>query len=101
MKNNQHYTIMIAGIAKAGMEGYIKNYLTELKHHSQKDQGCLVYNIHQSSQNPCEFMVYMVWEDPKDFDRHNQKLEMQEFKKKLAPEMFEVQSPKTYWKILD
>lgn len=101
MSSEKYFTVMIAGMAKAGMEDYIKNYLTELMKRSREDEGCLVYNVHQSTVNPGEFMVYMVWKDPKDFDRHNQTPEMQEFKKKLASEMFEVQSPKTYWKLLD
>lgn len=98
--DNKHFTVMIAGIAKTGMEGYVKKYLTELMKHSQKDEGCITYNIHQSCTNPREFMVYMVWDDPKDFYQHNQKPEMQEFKKELASEIFEQQSPTTYWKLL-
>lgn len=100
MSTNQ-FAVMIAGIAKSGMEEYIKNYLTEMMDHSKKDEGCLIYNIHQSTDNPGEFMIYMLWQDEADFNRHNAKPEMQEFKKQLAKEMFEIQSPKTYWHLLD
>jgi quinol monooxygenase YgiN len=100
MSNNQ-FAVMIAGIAKSGMEKYVKNYLTEMMHRSKQDEGCLIYNIHQSTDNPGEFMVYMLWRDEADFNRHNVKPDMQEFKKKLAKEMFEMQLPKTYWHLLD
>lgn len=99
--NNGNFTVMIAGIAKSGMEEYVKRYLKQLMEHSRKDDGCILYNIHQSIENPAEFMVYMQWVSQEAFEQHNQKLEMQEFKHKLAEEMFEEQSPKTYWHLLD
>jgi quinol monooxygenase YgiN len=43
----------------------------------------------------------MQWESKEAFEQHNQKPEMQEFKRKLANQMFEEQSPKTYWHLLD
>ena len=99
--NNGNYTVMIAGIAKSGMEAYVKRYLKQLMGHSRQDKGCILYNIHQSIDNPSEFMVYMQWESKEAFEQHNQKPEMQEFKHQLAEEMFEEQSPKTYWHLLD
>ena len=99
--NNGNYTVMIAGIAKSGMEDYVKRFLQQLMEHSQKDKGCIMYNIHQSIDNPSEFMVYMQWKNKEAFEQHNLKPEMQEFKHKLAKEMFEEQSPKTYWHLLD
>lgn len=99
--NDKNFTVMIAGIAKAGMEEYVKRYLIQLMEHSQQDKGCIIYNIHQSIDNPAEFMVYMLWESEAAFKSHNQKPEMQEFKKRLAKDMFQEQSPKTYWHLLD
>ena len=99
--SNGTYTVMIAGIAKAGMETYVKRYLTQMMEHSRKDAGCITYNIHQSINNPSEFMVYMQWTSKQAFEQHNQKPEMQEFKHKLSNEMFEEQSPKTYWHFID
>ena len=99
--NDKHFTVMIAGMAKAGMEDYVRENLIEMMKHSQKDAGCIIYNIHESIGKPGEFMVYMVWKDEASFEKHNQKPEMQEFKKKLASEWFDQQSPKTYWHLLD
>jgi quinol monooxygenase YgiN len=99
--NNKSFTVMIAGIAKSGMEEYVKRYLIQLMEHSRKDKGCIIYNIHQSIDNPSEFMVYMLWESEAAFESHNKKPEMQEFKKQLAQDMFMEQSPKTYWHLLN
>lgn len=91
---------MIAGMAKAGMEAYVRDNLMAMMKDAQQDAGCIIYNIHESINTPGEFMVYMVWQDKKSFDLHNQKPAMQEFKKKLTHEWFEQQSPKTYWYLL-
>jgi len=99
MENN-HFAVMIAGLVKPGMDGYMKHYLKEMMDESVKDKGCILYNIHQSTDNPLEFMVYMLWESEAAFEKHNQKPEMQEFKKELSKQMFEAQSPKTCWKLL-
>lgn len=98
--SNKLFTVMIAGIAKSGMEEYVRKNLIEIMQHSKNDSGCITYNIHESINTPGEFMVYMTWKDEASFDQHNQKPEMQEFKKKLAPLWFEEQSPKTYWTTL-
>ena len=95
-----HFAILIAGLAKPGMEEYVKRYLKQMMEHSSHDAGCITYNIHQSTENPTEFMVYMLWDSKKSFDMHNLKPEMQEFKKQLAHQMFDLQSPKTFWKLL-
>lgn len=94
------FTVMIAGVANSGMEEYVRKNLIEIMQHSKSDKGCIIYNVHESISLPGEFMVYMVWEDEACFNLHNQKPEMQEFRKKLAPLWFEQQSPKTYWHIL-
>lgn len=99
MKDN-YFAVMIAGLAKSGMEDYVKRYLKQMMEHSSQDAGCIVYNIHQSTEIPTEFMVYMLWEGKKAFEDHNQKLEMQEFKKLLAQQMVKMQSPKTFWKLI-
>lgn len=99
--NNKSYTVIITGIAKSGMEDHVKRYLKELMEHSREDEGCQVYNIHQSIENPAEFMVYMLWESEGAFEKHNKKPEMQEFKNRISKEMFDQQSPKTYWHLLD
>lgn len=99
--NNGSFTVMIAGVAKSGMEEYVKRTLKSIMEHSRQDKGCLIYNIHQSITNPAEFMVYMQWVSKQAFDQHNDKPEMQQFKHKLANELFDEQSPKTYWQLLD
>jgi len=96
----EHFTVLIAGRAKAGMEDYVKQFLVKLVAHSRQDEGCIIYNIHQSTEDPGEFMLYSTWRDEAAFHAHNQQPHMEEFKHKLAPELFGQQSPKTYWHLL-
>lgn len=98
---NDYFTVMIAGMAKPGMEDYVRRNLFEIMKNSRHDQGCITYNIHESIKTPGEFMVYMVWKDEKSFEKHNQTAIMQEFKKQLSHEWFEAQSSKTYWHLLN
>lgn len=98
---NESFTVMIAGMAKPGMEDYVRRNLLSLMESSQHDEGCIIYNIHESIKTPGEFMVYMVWKDEKSFEKHNQTPAMQEFKKQLSREWFEEQSSKTYWYLLN
>ena len=94
------FTVMVAGKAKLGMEDYVKQFLVKLMEHSRQDKGCILYNIHQSTEDPGEFMLYSIWCDEAAFLAHNQQPHMEEFKHKLAPELFGQQSPKTYWHLL-
>ena len=94
------FCVMIAGQAKPGMEDYVREHLVKLMHHSRTEEGCIVYHLHESSDTPGEFMVYMLWDSKALFDAHNMTPRMQEFKKQLAPAWFVEQSPKTYWQLL-
>lgn len=51
---DKNFTVMIAGVAKSGMEAYVERFLKQLMEHSRVDKGCITYNIHQSIDNPCK-----------------------------------------------
>ncbi|MEM1243446.1 MAG: putative quinol monooxygenase [Pseudomonadota bacterium] len=99
--SQEKFTVMIAGIVPPDMTDYAKRYLTGMMLYSRQDPGCHIYNIHQSVDQPNEFMMYSVWDNQQAFEAHNQRSEMQEFKKQLAKAMFQEQSPKTYWQLLE
>lgn len=96
-----HFIVLIAGVAQPGMEDYLRSFLQRLAKESRQDDGCIIYNIHESLNNPGEFMLYSAWTSEKAFNEHNEKPAMQEFKKELAERMFTYETPKTYWTSLD
>jgi len=97
----QNFTVMVAGMAQAGMEDYVKEHLKQMMQHSQQEEGCIIYNVHQSTENKREFMMYSVWVDQAAFESHNKTPAMEEFRHKLAKAMFDAQSPKTYWTVIE
>lgn len=98
---NKNISVLIMRIAKAGMESYLIRYLKKMVASSREDKGCIIYNIHQSKENPLGFMVYMLWESKEAFEAHNNRPEMQEFRKKLAYELFDIKTPKSYWHLIN
>lgn len=99
--SDARYIMMVAGNAKAGMEKYVKRFLTDLMHQSRQDEGCLLYNVHQSSEDASQFMLYSVWKNKASFDKHDQTAHMQEFINTLVKDMFDLQSQKTTWHLID
>lgn len=94
------FVVMVAGVVAIDMQAYVKQYLTRMMLASRRNEGCLIYNVHQSASNDCEFMMYSEWLDKDAFERHNKSGEMQEFIGELAKAMFDVRSPKTFWRTL-
>lgn len=95
-----NFAVMVAGQVSEDRCAYVEQYLTRMMKMSRLNDGCLTYNIHQSLDNPCEFMMYSEWVSQAAFDAHNNQPEMQEFIKELAAAMFDVRSPKTLWRVL-
>ena len=98
--SDEKYVVMVAGIVAAGREDYAADYFRRMAEVSKQDAGCLIYNIHQSADNPSEFMMYSVWENKAAFEQHNQREGVQEFKQELNKTMLETQSSMTEWVLL-
>ncbi len=97
---NKYFIVTITGITKEGNQGHVKSFLSGLMAKSRKEEGCVQYDIYQSTENPREFLLFTVWDNQESFDRHNQTPLMQEFKNHLAKEFFVHESRKNYWTLL-
>ncbi|MBA2654454.1 MAG: antibiotic biosynthesis monooxygenase [Gammaproteobacteria bacterium] len=98
--DDRYYAFIVAGLAKEGTENHVLNFLKELMTKSRQDEGCIIYNIHQSTDNHQEFVLYSLWENREAFERHNQTPHMQAFKHELHKKLFDKESAKTYWNLL-
>ena len=67
---NQPVTVVARMTAKPGKEAALKNELLGLVAPSRKDAGCLNYDLHQSPENPANFMFYENWESKALLDQH-------------------------------
>lgn len=53
-----------------GMEEGVKKELLSLIGPTRSEEGCLRYDLHQSMEDPSQFMFYENWASKKDLDDH-------------------------------
>ena len=56
--------------AKRGAESSVKQILTGLLAPTRAENGCINYDLHQSSEDPSEFLFYENWESKEVLDLH-------------------------------
>ena len=56
--------------AKPGKEEALKKFLTKLIEPTRKESGCLLYTLHQNTNDPSDFVFIEEWEDHAAIDRH-------------------------------
>lgn len=55
---------------RPGKEEEAIKALTQIVNYSRSEKGCLDYHIVQSSDDPRNFMAFMIYESEEDFNRH-------------------------------
>jgi quinol monooxygenase YgiN len=70
--------------AKPGNEGEVKQALLALVALTRREQGCLNYDLHQSTADPAHFLFYENWASKADLDRHAQSAHIQAFRAQAA-----------------
>lgn len=67
-------TIRVIALFKAKPEKAeaLKDFLGKLIEPTQKEQGCLVYELHQNPSDPTDFAFIEEWENDETLDRHLQ-----------------------------
>ena len=78
--------IVIAKItAKPALVQPVKEALLALLAPTQQEAGNVEYTLYQGALDPCQFMMYEVWEDQDAFQTHNQMPYLKDFIKKSGP----------------
>jgi quinol monooxygenase YgiN len=85
--NDQRVTIMFSCRAKTGLESRLRQVLADLIPPSRAEDGCLNYYMHESLEDPREFMLYMNWRDEAAFNRHVATPHVQAFDKEFGAEL--------------
>jgi len=70
-------TVIAQVKAKPGKEAEVRKELLSLVAPSRKDEGCLNYDLHQSADNPAEFLFHENWASRALLDKHLQKPDLQ------------------------
>ena len=67
--------------AKPGKEEDLKHHLLILLEETRKEEGCVQYDLHQSTTEPGRFVFYENWTSAETLDRHAKSEHVQAFRK--------------------
>jgi len=67
---NKKITILARMKAKQGMEEEVKQELLSLVGPTRAEAGCINYDLHQSTENRCLFMLYENWVSKRALEEH-------------------------------
>ena len=67
---SEQLTIIAKLRAKPGMEARVREVFSALRTPTHKEAGCVYYEMHQSLENPREFMFYENWASAAHLDAH-------------------------------
>jgi quinol monooxygenase YgiN len=56
--------------AKAGKEEDLRRALLDLIEPTRPEEGCVQYDLHVHTDNPCRFVFYENWVSKEHLDRH-------------------------------
>jgi len=85
--------------AKEGKEDIVKQELMSLVGSTQKEAGCINYDLHQAADNQRVFLFYENWKSREDLDKH---LEMPYLKawREKAKDLLVEPPEVTIWKMV-
>lgn len=92
-------TIIAYITAKAGLQEQVREVLLDLVAQTRKEKGCVNYDLHQSQDNPREFVMYENWDSAADLDAHAKSEHLQAFGK-AAGHLLERPTDVTRWNMI-
>jgi len=69
---NALLTVVAELVAKPGKEDELKRTLLSLIEPTRKEDGCVQYDLHQSTNKTGHFLFYETWRSPEALERHTQ-----------------------------
>ena len=66
------FTVIARARAKAGCENRLRNELERLLTPTRSEAGCINYDLHQSTDDPRDFLFHENWETKGHLDAHLQ-----------------------------
>lgn len=77
-------TVVARTKARPGCEGIVKRNLIALATITRGETGCINYDLHQSLDEPCLFLLYENWQSADHLDKHMQTPHFKEFVSKMV-----------------
>ena len=98
--NQKKHTVLAIFTAKPGKEKELETALRAMIEPSLAEEGCINYDLHQSTTNKNEFMFYENWVSKEAHEKHGTSAHIQEWRKKKN-ELLETNNSVSGWKMLD
>jgi len=76
---NTLLTVVAEMVAKPGKEDELKRHLLALVEPTRREDGCVQYDLHQSTGEPGRFVFYENWQSRELLERHLQSPHLQAF----------------------
>jgi quinol monooxygenase YgiN len=96
---SEQLTLIAKLRAKPGMESRVGETFGALRTPTHKEEGCVYYEMHQSLENPREFVFYENWASAAHLDAH---MKTPHFLAviKIAPEILDGPIELSKWRML-
>lgn len=62
---------------------FVKSELLKILEPTRKEEGCILYELHQDLNNPNILMFYEIWKDEDSWREHDLKKHIVDFKKAI------------------
>lgn len=77
-------SVLAIFISKNGLEDKLKEELIKLLEPTRKEQGCINYDLHQSTDDINYFFLYENWQTQETLSAHLKSKHLQEFLQKAS-----------------
>ena len=67
-----HFTVVAMLKAKSGKEAVLRQQLDALLEPTRAESGCLLYDLHRSTEEQGSFLFYETWADRAAWEQHMQ-----------------------------
>jgi len=93
-------TLVVRLRAKTRREAALRQTLLEIRAASLQETGCLLYDVHQSTEDPAVFLLYQVWASQAAADAHTKASHVHGFL--LSARQYLLDRPRvTWWRRLE
>ena len=66
----EQVSVIARAKARPGMEEKLQQAIEEAVGPTRSEEGCINYDLHRSSEDPSEFLLYENWRSKADLDAH-------------------------------
>ncbi|MGH2346607.1 MAG: putative quinol monooxygenase [Chloroflexota bacterium] len=94
------YVVAASWTAATGKEELVASYLSSLRDATRREEGCLMYLIHRSLENPRVFFIYEQYTSEAAFNSHVTSAHFLEYGRKLAIPHLEHRE-RSFYELLD